>query len=325
MPLDSLWVLNDRNNLRIGKNLLGFVVHGAKVIASKKGSSEQGPERHVREIFVVLHSAVADLKHVGIVPMSRTGELLEPVLAEADHGHAIVVIADVSCRAPEVPGMRAPSPWCLHSPVAYAEDHGAFRLREGVAKFGVLHFWIEAFGMAPVNFDVVHAPVCISIHVLDLMIITSWPLLTSEPSSIGVHTQFQPFAMDVIREPSNAGREAFSIGDNDSAGITADLPAVVNIHVLIAKCLHSAAHHGVGRFANQRIADVAGKLIPAVPPHRGSESELSLPLWQCLRARNSAAYSRVEQTVRGNDKKEQTYHPGPRLRKGLALIVSRES
>src|SRR5215467_1292278 len=165
MPLEPLCILIDCDNLRIRENRLGFVVHTAQVIAGKKRSSEQRPKRHVREIFVMLHSAIANLKHVGIIPMSRAGEFLEAVLTEADHRHAVIVIADVSSRAPEVPRLRTPNPWCFHSPVAYAEDHGAFRLRESFAEFGVLYFWVQAFSVAPIDLYVIDIAVGISVYV----------------------------------------------------------------------------------------------------------------------------------------------------------------
>src|SRR5205823_10179756 len=45
------------------------------------------------------------------------------------------------------------------------------------------------------------------------------------------------------------------------------------VHILIAGCLHPAADHRIGHFANEFVAHVAAKLVPTVPTHRRSHRQ----------------------------------------------------
>src|SRR4030095_8472770 len=109
-------------------------------------------------VLIPIHPAIAHLEHVRIVPMPGTSEFLQAILRKANHRHAIVRVVDVSGRAPEIAGLRSPSPWGVNSPVTNAEHNWTPRLRQCVAKLCILHLWIQTLGMTPVNLDVVHTP-----------------------------------------------------------------------------------------------------------------------------------------------------------------------
>src|ERR1700761_2882978 len=100
-------------------------LHVAKVVAGEQRSSEDGPEAHVGSVLVERHSAVADLEHVWIVPVSGARVAGEPGLREADERHAIVLIGDVAGSAPEVSAdLRAPLPNVAHTVLAETENDG---------------------------------------------------------------------------------------------------------------------------------------------------------------------------------------------------------
>src|SRR6267378_6322705 len=99
------------------------------------------------------------------------------------------------------------------------------------------------------------------------MIEAAGTLLAGQPAGIGVDPEFQSFAVDIIRERPDPGRKFDWIRDNISLRVTADLPAVVDVYVLVASCMHASADHRIRGFADQWFAYVACKLVPAVPAH----------------------------------------------------------
>ena len=56
------------------------IAHLAKIVAGEQRRGQQHPKRHVRLVLVERHTAVADLQHVGIVPVSRPSVLGQPTL-----------------------------------------------------------------------------------------------------------------------------------------------------------------------------------------------------------------------------------------------------
>src|SRR5205085_2870509 len=126
--------------------------------------------RQVRAIFLAIHFAVADFQHVRIIPVSRTGKLLQTVLSKSYKRHAVVTIAYVSRGPLQIAGFRPPSPWRFHAPVANAEHDGAAGLRQSVAEFRVLHLRIETLRIAPIDLHIIDSPGSIRFGVLNLMV-----------------------------------------------------------------------------------------------------------------------------------------------------------
>ena len=102
------------------------------------------------------------------------------------------------------------------------------------------------------------------------MIETSGPLLASQSSGIGIHSELQPLAMYVIGQGFDPTGKSGGVRNNVPLGIAADLPAVVDIDVLVAGGLQATADHRVCHFADQLFAYFASKLVPTVPAHRWS-------------------------------------------------------
>jgi len=83
--------------------------------------------------------------------------------------------------------------------------------------------------------------------------------------------------MHIVRQCLYAGREALGVGLNVAVGVALALPAIVNVHVLVAGVLHAGLHHGIGGLSDQALVDFAGKFVPAVPAHlRGAGQAFSL-------------------------------------------------
>ena len=102
------------------------------------------------------------------------------------------------------------------------------------------------------------------------MIQAAGPLFAGARARVGIKTELKAFAVHMIREGLHSFGESCGICDDGSRGITAHLPAVVDVHILVAGGLHATADHGVGHFTNEFVADVAAKLVPTIPSHRRS-------------------------------------------------------
>jgi hypothetical protein len=48
----------------------------------------------------------------------------------------------------------------------------------------------------------------------------------------------------------------------------AHLPAIIDVHELVARIFHASADNCIRHFSNQFVAHIAAKLVPTVPPHR---------------------------------------------------------
>src|SRR5205823_1672420 len=85
--------------------------------------------------------------------------------------------------------------------------------------------------------------------------------------------ELEPLGMHVVRERLHATREADRIGHEPARRVAGDLPAVVDHEILIARVAHAALHHCVRRLPDELRADVAPKVVPAVPAHRRGAGE----------------------------------------------------
>jgi len=72
-------------------------------------------------------------EHIWVIPVTRTGELLMPVLAEADAAHTLPGVGDVTCGAPGVTSeLFSPFPDLAHPVLAIAEEDVALHFIEGL-------------------------------------------------------------------------------------------------------------------------------------------------------------------------------------------------
>src|SRR4051794_36075947 len=70
LALRSALVLVDGDALHVHQDRFRLRRHVANVVARQQRSGQYCPQRHMRAIFVAAHSAVADLEHVRVVPMT---------------------------------------------------------------------------------------------------------------------------------------------------------------------------------------------------------------------------------------------------------------
>src|SRR5262249_7000576 len=129
----------------------------------------------------------------------------------------------------------------------------------------------------PVVFQIIHAPSRVLERILIFMSLAPWPSCARFLSCVRIQSEFQTFCMNVIRERFHSGRESLRIRDDESVSVAAHLPAIVNYDVLVTRVLHLARNHCIRHGLDHLFADVATKLVPAVPAHRWSQRHSVVP------------------------------------------------
>ena len=110
------------------------------IIAENKRRGHHAPKAEMRLVLLVTELAVADLKHIGVVPRSDTRVFIEQhiylIYADNRRPHRL----DIGCGAPKIARLCAPAPREIEAPFAYGEHYrlavllgvlpcGSFKLR----------------------------------------------------------------------------------------------------------------------------------------------------------------------------------------------------
>src|ERR1051325_5872358 len=189
--------------------------------------------------------------------------------------HRLPVVTDVVGGAPQIAHIRCPLPRLVDSPLADAEHDRAAGAIESATEFRVLRWRIEPVGVAPIFLYVIDAPAGVSSRVAFLVAECARPSLAGFRSGVGVDAELQTFRVHVIGEGFDAVRKTLRIGDDRSRWIATDLPAIVDYDVLVTGVAHATRDHRVGGFPDQRFADIAAEMVPAIPTQRWCERDAS--------------------------------------------------
>src|SRR5438309_572273 len=103
-------VLIDGHDLRCDKDLAHLIGHRAEIVAGHERRGEHRPHREVRAALVSGQLAVANFKHVRVVPVIRPSERMELGLTIEDRDDARHFGLNVPARAPEMPELTRPFP-----------------------------------------------------------------------------------------------------------------------------------------------------------------------------------------------------------------------
>ena len=121
--------------------------------------------------------------------------------------------------------------------------------------------------VAPVVLQIIDTPFGILTRVLKLISTAAGTVLAGPCTSIGVDAELQTLGVDVVSECLYAGRESLRIGNNVAVFVSTHLPAIVDHHILVPRVFETRRDHVVGNAANQLLAYIAAKFVPAVPAH----------------------------------------------------------
>lgn len=167
-------VLVDGDDVLVGENRADLGLHVRDVVAGHEGRGEHAPEGKMRARLGEREAAVADFKHVGIVPVAGTGELVEAVGADVVDKTVleieeplpagfpafatIVGVVDVTGGAPEMADVGGPLPRLVLAPLADRKNHRPAGGEERVAHARVGIPGVRVAMVAPVVFQIVDAP-----------------------------------------------------------------------------------------------------------------------------------------------------------------------
>ena len=287
--LDSLAserVLVHGYGLTVGENLDRLHIHVPEVVSAHQRRREHAPHREVGDLLVTAHVPVSDLEHLRVIPVAGTGILIQfghrvyatEYTDSAPVETAVEAGTDVRSHSPEMSYALAPFPRLVLAPFAYAQDYRPSGGLDCVCHGQICASRILSLVVTPVIFEIVHAPVGIGLRIYELIAHASRPALTGMSAGAGVYAEFQPEAVHIVGNRLHSVRKAFRIGDYDPVGIPADLPAVVDDDIFVARVLHSGSYHGVRHLHDHGGAHVAAELVPAVPAHRRGRGK-ALPLF----------------------------------------------
>src|SRR5260370_5469024 len=98
-------------------------------------------------MLVGVHAAVADLKHVRIVPMSRSGKARQTCLPKTNRLHPRVMVVNVASGTPEIAAYAcAPLPHGVVAVLAEAVDDWTAGAAQGIAHLDVgVHHHLVCF------------------------------------------------------------------------------------------------------------------------------------------------------------------------------------
>ena len=242
--------------------------------------------------------SVANLEHIGVVPVSRAGVLAQALVHLHDLQYAerfplrlaVLVVglrdgkegrADVAGRPPGMSHVRRPFPRLGGAPLAHAEQDRTPGLAQGAAHQGIGSFGIEVVGVAPVVFEVVHAPGGISIGILVLVAEAACIAGAGVGPGIAVDAELETARVQVVGQRLDPGGELDGIFVDKSPLVPLSVPSVVEVEIDVAGVDEPQLDHFVRRGLDQVFVDVGGELVPGIPPHLGRLSQ-PLPLGERL-------------------------------------------
>src|SRR5208282_65129 len=133
---------------------------------------------------------------------------------------------------------------------------------EGGAHVGVRGLRILRGGVAPVVFQVVHAPCRILHGVLVFVAEAAGTSTTSLQPRVRVNAELQTERVNVVTDRLHPVGKTLRVGDDVGIRVAAHLPAVINVDVDVAGVFHAGLHHGIGHALDQIFADIACELVP---------------------------------------------------------------
>ena len=274
VTLDAERILVNGNDFSVLEDVEGLLGGGGEIATNEERSLHEGPEREVSDVFLSPHTTVTDLEHIGIVP--ATGTSASPkrlvLIEEVDEGTP--AIRDIASGSPGVTSETSPLGGIVDTPLAHGEEHGSVGLLEGVGHGGVSDLRDAAVGVAVIVLEVVDTPGGVGVDIDLLVTEGTGSASTGLVAGIGVETELEALGVDVVGESLHAGGETLRIfDDNVGLWVTVDLPAVVEVEVLVAELEESLLDHGIGGVSGELLGNVAAELVPGVETHLRLEAQ----------------------------------------------------
>src|SRR5207249_7615626 len=183
-------------------------------------------------------------------------------------------VGDVRRRAPHMADAAGPLPRLVARPLADREDHRPPRRADGLGPLRIRGASAEAGGVAPVDLHEVDAPVRETLCVTCFVAKTGRIALARARPGVGVETEAQPAAMDLVSEIAHAARECPAVLNEVTVVISRALvPCVVDDDVAVTGVAHPALDERVCGLEDETLRDERAEPVPRVPAHRRRRRE----------------------------------------------------
>ena len=163
---------------------------------------------------------------------------------------AVPARINIAGGAPGVADILCPVPGFVVAPFADAEQDRPAGGVQRVAHGGVGADGVNVFGIAPVVFQIVDAPLGVGECVLVFVATAAGVAGAGGVAGVGVDADLQAFGVDIIGQGFHAGGEAFFIDLNLAVFVALAVPAVVDVDVFVARVFHAGCDHSVGHVTN---------------------------------------------------------------------------
>src|SRR5580692_6923963 len=127
-----------------------------------------------------------------------------------------------------MPDILCPGPGLVGPPFTETEDDRPACFVQRVTHKCIRSGGIHRPRIAPVLFEVIHAPGSILPRILPFIALTRGPPPTGIPPGTGIDTELQALRMDIIRQRLDPMREFHRINLDIPGAVAADLPAVID-------------------------------------------------------------------------------------------------
>ena len=274
VTLDTERILVDGNDLSVLEDVEGLIGGLGEIATDEKRSLHESPEGEVSDVLVVGHTTVTDLEHIGIVP--ATGTSASPkrlvLIEEVDEGTP--AIGNITSGSPRVTSETSPLGGIVDTPLAHGEEHGSVGLLEGVGHGGVSDLGVAAVGVAVIVLEVVDTPGGVGVGIDLLVTEGTGSASAGLVAGIGVETELEALGVDVVGESLHARGEGLGVFNDDvSVVITVNLPAVIEVEVLVAELEESLLDHDISSILGELLGNVAAELVPGVETHLRLEAQ----------------------------------------------------
>ena len=267
-------VLVHRDYVLVSQNVEGSLADSDQVASDDERSFSECPESKVSLFFFVGQTTVADLEHVWVSP--RTGpSSLEVFLTNPE----VVLdkcpaVSNVLRASPAVGSLGSPLPGVVLAPVAQRVEDGSTGSHERVSHRRVSDLARNGIVVAIVVLKVVDSPISEVLSIFFLVVEGASSFGARLGSSGRVDSELEALVVNVVSNGLHAIGESLRVGNKVTiSGSLEQVPAVIQVDVLVADIVQSQFLESVNRLHNQSFADFTSEFVPRVPAHLWRESE----------------------------------------------------
>lgn len=188
----------------------------------------------MRLLFSWGHSIVSNLKHIRVIPVSRSSKLsklrvlIEVVLYWCE------VVKDILGCSPTVASLLSPHWSIFITPITYREENGSSSLPQGIAHLFEARLVRHASMVAVIILYIIYTPFSEVWCINFFMAHTCSSMFAWKCTSRGVKSKLQPFWVNIVSQSFHSGRESISVYLNVTIFLSLiSHPAIINVHILI--------------------------------------------------------------------------------------------